>query len=645
MLDKFQTRTVVLISLVTLLVLIPVAAQISSTEPEFDLVIHGGKILDGTGNPWFFGDVAILNGKIVEIGKIDPAKGREKIDAKGLIIAPGFIDVHTHLEGAIELVPDAENLVMMGVTTVVTGNCGSSALPLSKWFDSLTKNGIGVNVASLVGHNTVRRAAMGGDFNRVPNADEMARMRDSIEAAMKDGAVGFSSGLEYLPGAYANQYELTELAKVSARYGGLYATHMRDEGETVEKSVNESIAVGEQANCPVEISHLKISSKKRWGDAESIIKLIEAARQRGVQVTVDQYMYPASSTNIGILFYPWLFEGGASKAQARLNDPVSRAQVKKDVINKALSQGFSDLSFAYIASYDKDQSFNGKNIAAITQLTKNKTDIESQAEMAIEILQSGGARLVLRKMSEEDVETILKQPFTMVASDASVMGTGGSSVPHPRNFGNNARTLGYYVREKKLLTLTEAVRRMTSLPAQTFKLWDRGLVRTGMAADLVVFDENRVGDLATFERPKVHPIGIDYVIINGKVAVQKSASLRPRAGQVLRWKGQATPLIPSPISTTSISTTSLSDSQSLRAKDEEILSRFRELQKEWKAKRINRDQYLTSLLDLQMEETRLFEAVRRARLTSPVDPEYWDGGRMNYPTVITKEIRLLMKLK
>ncbi len=536
MLAKFQKKTWILIIVLTLPILIPVAAQITSTPPEFDLVIFGGKILDGTGNPWFFGDVAVLNGKIVEIGKIDPARGREKIDAKGLIVAPGFIDVHTHLEGAIENVPDAENLVMMGVTTVVTGNCGSSALPLSQWFDSISKNGVGLNIASLVGHNTIRRAAMGGDFNRVPTADEMRRMREYIEAGMKDGAVGFSSGLEYLPGAYANQYELTELAKVSARYGGLYATHMRDEGEFVEKSVNESIAIGEQAGCPVELSHLKISSKKRWGEAPAIIKLIDAARLRGVQVTVDQYMYPASSTDISILFYPWLFEGGFSKVEERLKDPVSRAQVKKDVVNKARAQGFPDLSFAYVASYDTNQMFNGKNIAEITKLINNKTDIESQADMAIEMLAAGGARLVLRKMSEPDVETILQQPFTMVASDASVMGTGGTSVPHPRNFGNNARTLGFYVREKKLLTLTEAIRRMTSLPAQTFKLWDRGLIRTGMAADLVVFDEKRVADLATFEQPKRHPMGIDYVVINGKIAVNKSVSLRPKSGQILRRK-------------------------------------------------------------------------------------------------------------
>lgn len=522
------------LAIVCVLALVVISVGSQSTTPEFDLVIQSGRILDGSGNPWFEADIAIANGKIVEIGKIDPARGREKINAKGLIVAPGFIDVHTHLEGAIEQVPDAENLIMMGVTTAVTGNCGSSALNLAEWFDSISKNGIGINIASLVGHNTVRRAAMGGDFNRVPTTEELARMRELVDQAMKDGAVGFSSGLEYLPGAYANAYELTELAKVSARYGGLYATHMRDEGETVEKSIAESIAIGEQANCPVEISHLKVSSKKRWGASAAIVKMIEGARQRGIQVTADQYMYPASSTDIGILFYPWLFEGGFARVEERLKDPVTREKVRQDVIKKAREQGFSDLSFAYVASYEPDQTFNGKNVAEITSKVKNKSDIESQAEMAIEMLAAGGARMVLRKMSEADVETILRQPFTMIASDAGVMGQGGSSVPHPRNFGNNARTLGYYVRERKVLSLPEAVRRMTSLPAQTFRLWDRGLVRPGMAADLVIFDEKRVADLATFEQPKRHPAGIDYVIVNGTVAVKLSVKLTPRSGKILR---------------------------------------------------------------------------------------------------------------
>ena len=629
---KAQVRTLLLIC-VLVLRLIPVIGQSSPGGPaEFDLVILGGRILDGTGNPWFEADVGIGGGKIVEIGKIDPARGLQKIYAKDLIVAPGFIDVHTHLEGAIEQVPNAENLIMMGVTTVVTGNCGSSADNLSEWFESISKNGIGVNVASLVGHNTVRRAVMGGDFNRPPTAEEMGRMRDLVQQAMEDGAVGFSSGLEYLPGAYANAYELTELARVAARYGGIYATHMRDEGEFVDKSVAESIAVGEQAHCPVEISHFKVSSKKRWGTASSIIKLVEAARDRGLQITVDQYMYPASSTGISILFNPLLFESGG--AQERLKDPATREQVRKDVVNRARSLGFNDLSFAYIASYDPEPGYNGKNIAEITSRVKNKGDIDSQAELAIEMLQAGGARLVLRKMSEADVETILKQPFTMIASDASVMGDGGSSVPHPRNFGNNARTLGFYVRERKVLSLPEAIRRMTSLPAQTFKLWDRGLIRPGLAADLVLFDEKRINDLATFEQPKRHPMGIDYVIINGKIAVQKSLSTQPRAGQVLRGKGKAA----------APRTESLSTEQMLRVKDEDLLRRFKVLQSEWKA-RPNKEQYLTALLNLQMEEVALFERVRKARLTTQDEPAYWERGRMEYPSAITREIRLLIKGK
>jgi N-acyl-D-amino-acid deacylase len=621
--------------LTSLSLLLPITA---AAPAEFDLVIVGGRVLDGAGNPWFDADIGIRGGKIIEIGKIDPARAQEKILAQGLVVAPGFIDVHTHIEGGIEQSPDAENFLMMGVTTVVTGNCGSSALNLDAWLNSLQKNGIGINVASLVGHNTVRSAAMGGNYNRPPTNDELTQMRTLVEQAMKDGAVGFSTGLEYLPGAYANAYEITELARVAARYGGLYATHMRDEGEFVDKSVAESIAVGEQAHCPVEISHFKISSKKRWGQSAVLAKMVEDARNRGVQVTVDEYMYPASSTNLGILFNPWVFEGGNASLKDRLNDPGTRERVRKDVVNKANANGFNDLSFAYVASYDPDQSFNGRNLADITRQLKNKTDIDAQADVAIDMLSAGGARLVLKKMSEEDVEGFLKQPFTMIASDAQVMTTGGSSVPHPRNFGNNARALGYYVRERKLITLPEAIRRMTSLPAQTFKLWDRGLIWPGMAADLVLFDENTIRDLATFEHPKRYPVGIQYVIVNGKVAVNKSVNLRAKAGVTLRARGVASSVYTEPSSTQTVE-------RALRVRDEAIQRRFNELQKEWKARHFTRQQYLDVLLPLQMEQLKLFEDARKTQFTTPVEQEYWHRDRLKFPSEITQEVRTVLRSK
>jgi N-acyl-D-amino-acid deacylase len=493
-----------------LLILFTIVMSYNGVPPpaDFDLLISGGRIVDGTGNPWFEADLAIKGGRIAGIGKIDPSRAARTIDAKGLIVAPGFIDVHSHIESGIVKIPSAENFLRMGVTSVVTGNCGSSAADLAQWFAELEKAGVSLNIASLIGHNTVRREGMNGDFDRPPSPEEMQKMRDLVDKAMRDGAVGFSTGLEYIPGTYAQTDEITELAKVAAGYGGIYATHMRDEGEAVEKSIRESIEIGEKAGCPVEISHFKISSKKRWGGSVNTIKLVEDARARGLQVTVDQYLYPAASTGIGILFPSWVFAGGADKAQEKLQDGETRKRIRRELIEKAKAQGFKDFSFAVVANHQADQSFNGKSIVEITKTVKNKSDVESQAEQAIEILLAGGAQMVLHKMSDGDVDRIFKQPFTMVASDAGVIEASSPSMPHPRGFGNNARALGVYVREKRLVGLEEAIRKMTALPAQTFGLWDRGLLRPGLAADLVLFNEKTVSDRATFQDPKQYPTGI-----------------------------------------------------------------------------------------------------------------------------------------
>src|SRR5215471_10250605 len=331
--------------------------------------------------------------------------------------------------------------------------------------------------------------------------------------------------------------EIVELAKVAAKYGGVYASHMRNEDIDIEKSIDETLAVGAQSGCPVEISHFKVPSRSRWGASAVTIKMVEVARARGQQVTVDQYLYPASSTGIGILFPSWLFDGGNEKARERLRDAGARDRVKREMIAKAEQGGFKDFSFAYIANHVANQSFNGKNIAEIAEVVKQKTDLDSQAEQAIDLLLAGGAQMVLHKMSDQDVERIFIQPFTMVASDAGVIDVESASVPHPRGFGNNARVLGLYVRDKRLLGLEEAVRKMSSLPAQTFKLWDRGLLRPGMAADVVVFDEKTVQDHATFEQPKQYATGFDYVIVNGQVVIEKAQHTGVKAGKILRGTG------------------------------------------------------------------------------------------------------------
>ncbi len=509
----------------------------SSAAAEFDLLIANGRIVDGTGNPWFQADLAIKDARIVALGKIDSQRAARTIDATGKIVAPGFIDVHTHIEGGINRLPQAENFLRMGVTSVVTGNCGSSALRLGEWFAQLERSGFSLNIATLYGHNTVRREGMGGDFNRPPTPEELNKMRELVEQAMRDGAVGFSTGLEYVPGTYAKTDEIAELAKVASRHGGLYATHMRNEDATVEQSIKESLEVGALAGCPVEISHFKISSKARWGASAITIKMVEEARARGQQVTVDQYLYPASSTGIGILFPSWLFEGGSEQTKERLQDKSTRERVKREMIAKAAQDGFKDFSFAYVASYQPNPAFNGKNLAEITQLAQQKSDLNSQTEQAIEILQAGGAQMVLRKMSEEDVERIFRQPFTMVASDAGVQDVNSASIPHPRGFGNNARTLAVYTREKKFVSLEEAIRKMTSLPAQTFKLWDRGLLRPGMAADVLVLDEKTVQDHATFQQPKQYATGFDYVIVNGQAVIEKAQHTGAKSGKILRGAG------------------------------------------------------------------------------------------------------------
>jgi len=502
--------------------------------PEFDLIITGGRIVDGTGNPWFVADIAVKDGRIAGLGHIAADRAARTIDAGGLIIAPGFIDVHTHIESGIEARPTADNFLRMGVTSVITGNCGGSALPLGEWFSKLETGGVSINIGSLIGHNTVRRAAMKGDFDRPPAPDELQRMRELIDGAMRDGAVGLSTGLEYVPGAYAKTDEIVELAKVAAGYGGRYATHMRNEDETVEQSIKESLQVGAAAKCPVEISHFKISSKMRWGASSITTSMIEAARASGQQVTVDQYLYTAGSTGIGILFPSWIFEGGPAKTKERLQTAATRARIKREMIEKAGRGGFKDFSFAYVASYKANPAFNGKNISEISLSVRKKAGVEEEAEQAIEMLLAGGAQLVLHKMSDEDVARIFRAPFTMVASDSGVLDPNDSSIPHPRGFGNNARALGVYVREKKMVSLEEAVRKMTSLPAQTFGLWERGLLRPGLAADIVIFNDKTIFDRASYQQPKQYADGIDYVLVNGQVVIDKGQHNGTKPGRILR---------------------------------------------------------------------------------------------------------------
>jgi N-acyl-D-aspartate/D-glutamate deacylase len=516
------------------LLLFQFRVEADAPAPPYDLLITNARIVDGSGNPWFRSDVAIKDGRIARIGRLGPDTASRTIDARGQIVAPGFIDVHTHVESIYNR-PGAENFVRMGVTTLVTGNCGSSATDVAQFLGRISQQPLAVNLATLIAHGSVRRQAMGLD-DRAPTPEELKKMENIVEQGMKDGAVGLSTGLIYVPGTYAKTDEIVSLARVASKHGGLYATHMRNEGDKVADAIRESILIGEQAGLPVDISHFKISNKRFWGQSPTTIGLVREARARGLAVTVDQYAYTASSTSLDSRLPSWLRAGGLEEGKKRLADKATRERVIDETKQTLKRSGFKDYSFAVVASYGPDKSFNGKSIAEITKQVKNKKDVTSQIEQMLEMYEAGGASMIYHSMGEDDVKRIMQEPFTMIASDAGVRQVD-DSVPHPRGYGNNARVLGRYVRELKLISLEDAIRKMSSLPAQTFGFRDRGLIREGFAADIVIFDENTIVDQATFDKPHQFPLGISYVIVNGAPVFENNEVTAARPGMALRGPG------------------------------------------------------------------------------------------------------------
>jgi len=500
---------------------------------SFDLVIRNGKIIDGSGNSWYYGDVGVSDGKITFIGKKESYDTKKIVDARGLIVAPGFIDVHAHIEGGEMTTPTAENFIMDGVTSVVTGNCGGSNLEVDSYFKRIDSLKTSINVATLIGHNTVRRAVL-GDVNRQPSAEEQSRMESLVEKAMKDGAVGMSTGLIYVPGTYAKTPEVVGLAKAASKYNGVYASHIRDEGDNVHQAVSEAISIGREAKIPVEISHFKVTYKPNWGRSAETIGLVERARLEGLDVTIDQYPYVASSTTLDTTLPTWAFSGGRDSLKLRLNDPVIRKKIKQEMLDGLKERKLKNYSYAQVARYEPDTTFNGKNISEINKLKGRKPTAKEEAETILEMIAAiNRTQMVYFSMDEKDLVRILQYPFNMIASDAGIA-RYGSGMPHPRAYGTNARVLGRYVREQKVIRLEEAIRRMTSLPAQKFNLRDRGLVREGMAADMVVFDEAKVGDAATYSQPHAYSNGFSYVIVNGEMVVENGKHNGTRSGQVLR---------------------------------------------------------------------------------------------------------------
>lgn len=516
----------------------------SASAQTYDLVLRGGRVIDGTGNAAYHADVAIKEGRIVALGRNlldsreangNPRTAKKVLDVKGLLVAPGFVDVHTHAENILEH-PLAENFARMGVTSLVIGNCGGSAQDIGTFFREMEQKGVALNVASLIGHNTVRTEAMGGSFDRAPTPAEQAKMETLVEKAMKDGAVGLSTGLIYLPGTFSKTEEIVALAKVSSRYGGIYTSHMRSESNKITDALEEVFRIAREADIRAEVSHIKLGGKNNWGRAEAILALLEKARAEGLDITQDQYVYTASSTTIGANLVPsWAREGGGARFRERLADPVQKAKMVTEMKEGLLHGSRTDYSYAVIASCRKYPELNGKNIVEATRLKRNADTLDDQVELILDIEKNGGANGVFHGISEEDLQHFLAHPNTMFASDSSVR-PFQEGVPHPRGYGNNARVLAHYVRELKQIRLEEAIRRMTSLPAKTFHLRDRGEIREGAWADIVVFDLEKVSDPSTFSDPHHYATGFVDVLVNGEPIIENGQETKRRPGKALRHR-------------------------------------------------------------------------------------------------------------
>lgn len=517
------------------IVVLVLANTIPSPSQHYDLLLAGGKIIDGSGNSWFYGDVAIKDGKIGAIGKIPADKADKVLNIKGLILAPGFIDVHTHIEGNDLKVPTAPNFIFDGVTSVVTGNCGSSNTDVARYFNQLDSVKTSINIATLIGHNSVRTAVM-GNSQRDPTLAEQMSMEELVGKAMQSGAVGFSTGLIYVPGTYSKTAEVIGLAKAASQYNGVYASHIRDEGDDVTAAIEEAINIGRQANIPVEISHFKVTYKPNWGRSINTLAQIEKARHEGIDVTIDQYPYVASSTSLNTVVPTWVFSGGNDSVQFRLHEASIRKRIKKEMLSALKRKQLKSYSYAVVARYVADTILNGKNISEINTIKGRKPKASEEAETILEMVEHGSAQMVYYSMNENDLRNIMRYPYNMFASDAGIA-RFGSGVPHPRAYGTNARVLGQYVRVLKVINLEEAIRRMTSLPAQKFQLRDRGLIREGMAADIVVFDETLVGDQSTFNKPHAFSMGFKYVIVNGQLVIEDGRHTGVRSGEVLHGPG------------------------------------------------------------------------------------------------------------
>jgi len=528
----------------------------------FDVIIKNGKVIDGAGNPWFKADVGIDGQKISAIGRLSAEKASKIIDADGLAVSPGFIDMHSHSDFELLVNPKAESKIRQGITTEVIGNCGESAAPLNDlmkaetrktdslieeaelqldwstmkdYLNKLGRQGVAVNVVPLVGHGNLRVYTM-GFVDSPPTKTELEEMKKRLAQAMEEGAFGMSTGLIYPPGCYAETDELIELSGVVASYGGIYTSHIRDEGDKMLESVKEAIGIGGEAGIPVEISHHKAEGKVNWGKVKESLKMIEEVRDRGIDVTCDVYPYVAASTVLSAELPHWAHEGGTEKLVQRLTDAETRARLIREMREESPDQASMlevDIwDVTQIARCKNHPNLEGKTVSEIAQ-TKHMDAFELVFDLLID---DAAISIVGFHMCEDDVCTVLRHPVSMIGTDASAVapyGVLGKGKPHPRSYGTFPRVLGKYVREERILTLENAIRKMTSLPAQKLGLRDRGIIREGMRADITIFNPETITDRATYQNPHQYPDGVEYVIVNGKIAVGERGHTGVLAGGVL----------------------------------------------------------------------------------------------------------------
>jgi len=508
----------------------------SCSNSDFDIVIINGTIVDGTGDEPYKSDIGIINDQIIKIGDLSKLSSRRIIDASNLIVSPGFIDSHTHAIRGIFDVPTAESSLLQGVTTLTDGNDGASPHPIDEHYQKIENTKISPNWAVFVGQGTIREEVMGLD-NRDPTTEELDKMELLVQEAMEDGALGISTGLFYVPGSFSSTSEVIALSKIAASYGGIYISHMREEAIDVLKSVNETINIGIEANIPVQITHHKIIGKDNWGLSTETLKLVDNAIKDGIKVSIDQYPYTASQTSIRALIPQWAQAGGRKKLLARIDDPKTRQLIIDGVIERILfDRGGGHPKNIFISKSSWNTSMEGKNLAELCIERNLEPSPYNAAMVVFEIIKGGGASAVYHAINSDDVDKIMQHPMTSIASDGpmTIFGVGS---PHPRTYGTFARVLGRYVRERKILTLEEAIRKMTGLPAQILSINRRGLIKEGYYADITILDTATVIDKATFEDPHQYAVGIDAVLVNGIVVVENGLHNGNRPGRVLRGPG------------------------------------------------------------------------------------------------------------